>query len=251
MKIMMSQWHRTTGFWVMTTPLLLIVFLGTQMATRQVSRRFETYRAIPEITHLATLTRLPPTQLIMLRGRISPASCQVSACDTDPTTDDLIIYREGPAEGRELRFRESFGQHFSSMVLDLPDGSVHISPSLTRTHILQAVRHTVTDGDRQRHGFRLGDEVTVQGQWQPTSTQPPILSEVTGVTGLAKTELLQDWQSALRKVRWASLVSGLLTGFGALTVATRTVRQRASRSHGERLTWHLQTATNQIRTSRT
>ncbi len=251
MRSIARQGHRLSGYLVMGTPFLLIAFLGTQLAIQQVSRQFDTYQAVPEIADLATLTRLPATRLVLLRGRISPASCEVSSCDNDPYTDDLILYREGPAEGREVRFRESFGQHFTSFVLDLPDGAVRILPSLTKAHVIQEAPQTEIHGDRQRDGFRLGDVVTVQGQWQPTPAQPPTLTEVTGVSRRDKSALLRDWQNAFRRVRWSSLVTGLLAGLGGLILITRAIRQRDSRAQKETQTWHLQTNMNPTRILRT
>ena len=73
---------------------------------------------------------------------------------------------------------------------------------------------------------------------------------VTGVTRRAKAELLQDWQSAFGKVRWASWVLGLLSGLGVLFLMARIVCQRTSRSGEKGKTWHLQTPMDQVPTSR-
>jgi hypothetical protein len=62
----------------------------------------------------------------------------------------------------------------------LPDGVVTVVPGQQREHVIRGELHTISDGDRLRTGFRVGDSVTVQGQWQP---QPrPALIEVTGIT---------------------------------------------------------------------
>ena len=162
-----SNWF--TGAMIFFMPVLLIFFLASQMAYGQVKGKFEAYQAIPELTRLSALANLPAGQVVMLRGAISPANQDHSQ---DPAAPDLIIFRERPAEGREVRFQEEFPLVFPEFVLDLPDGPVVISPSQTRERVIHHEIHTVTIGDRQRTGFRPGDMVTVQGEWRRGQSQP-------------------------------------------------------------------------------
>jgi hypothetical protein len=211
-----SRW--VTGTLIFFTPIMCVFFLGSQMALSQVKRKFEAYGSIPEVTHVTELVTLPPAKVVMLRGRISEASCQLSPCAADPAIPALLIYQERPTDGREVRFQEKFVHVLPRFVLDLPDGHVVISPSPTRQHVIQHTLHTVSHGDRQLTGFRLGDVVTVQGQWQPGQMTSPTLVEVTGITSSDKQSLMQDWQTALQKVRWARNLLGFLTGLGIVVL---------------------------------
>jgi hypothetical protein len=190
-------------------PILLIFFLGSQMAYGQVKGKYTAYQNIPEITRVSELAALPAGQIVMLKGRIAKESCQstsLAACGSD---QNLLIFRERPAGDREVRFREEFGQFFPEFIITLADGSVAIRPNLTQEPIIQHELHGVSDGDREQTGFRVGDLVTVQGQWQPGEALT--LIEVTGITGADKTGLMLEWQAAFQKVTWARNGLGLLT----------------------------------------
>jgi len=210
----------------------LIVFLGSQMAYSQVKSKFEAYQNIPEITTLAELENLPVGQLVMLRGRISEAT----PLHNGTLTSDLIIYQERPTDGREVRYQEEFPLIFPEFVMELPDGTLPIIPSLTREHIIQNELHTVTDGDRQRTGFRIGDVVTVQGQWQS-----PALNEVTGITSVHKQALLAEWEIAFQQVRWARNGSGLLTLLSIALLVLQLRRAKAIKKEAEE--WQTPTTT--------
>jgi hypothetical protein len=210
----MTRGNWLAGALIFFMPVLFIFFLGSQMAYSQVKGQFEAYQAIPEVTRLSELAMLPANQVVMLRGQMMAASCvpaKASACDHG---SDLLIFRERPAEGREVRYQEEFQQLFPEVGLELADGAVVIQPSLTRERIIQHEPHVVSAGDRQYTGFRSGDRVTVQGQWQPG--QPPVLVEVTGITSVDKTQLMLEWQAAFQKVGWARNGLGGLTLLGVV-----------------------------------
>lgn len=200
-----SNW--LMGALVFFMPILLVFFLGSQMAYSQVKGQFETTQTIPEFTRLSELLDIPDGQVVMLRGRIAPESCRWVICQTD---SDLIIFKERPAGGREVRFREEFPQHFPKFVMSLPDGQVAILPSSTREHIIQDELHISIAGDRERVGFRVGDVVMVQGRWESRSL---LLRETTGITSLNKQQFIHEWQTAFQKVSWARNGLGLLTLF--------------------------------------
>ncbi len=205
-----SNW--LTGTMIFFMPVLLIFFLASQLAYSQVKGKFEVYQNIPEVTRLSELERMPAGQVIMVRGRIPKKRAQVAEAmgpGGEGVAAGLIIFQERPADGREVRFREEFELVFPAFVMDLPDGHLAIMPSLTRERVIQHEGHTVADGDRQRTGFRPGDLVTVQGEWQPG--QVPNLSEVTGITGVDKISLVTEWEEAFGKVSRVRNGLGLLT----------------------------------------
>ncbi len=212
-----------TGFRVVlivVMPLILIVFLGSQMALQQVVRKSAAYTAMPEVTQVAVLRTLPPGTAVLLKGRISRAACCGDA-------NDLVVYQERPADGRDVRFREAFNPHFPEIELALPDGPVRILPRLESEHVIQHAHHIVTLGGRQQSGFRLGDVVTVQGQWQADQTALSTLKEVTGITGMDKAGLLSEWQLAIRNVTWVSRLAGLLSALGMVMFMWRVRQWRA------------------------
>jgi len=234
-----SNW--ATGALIFFMPVLLIFFLGSQMAYSQVNGRFEAYQNIPEVTHLAQLNTLPPKALVLLRGTISPATPRPNFVEARP---DLIVYQERPADGRDARYQEEFPLIFPQIVLDLPDGQIAILPSLTRQQVIQHELHAVPSGDRLHTGFGLGDVVTVQGQWQPTSGGVPALQEVTGISGVDKQTLLTEWQAAFQWVRWARNGLGLLSllGLGLLIIQWRRVKTNHPAEESDR--WPNQTTEN-------
>ena len=222
-----SGW--VTGTLIFFMPITLIVFLGSQMAYSQVKGKFEAYQNIPEITTLAELQEMPADQLVMLRGRIS----QATPLSNDALPPDLIVYQERPAGGREVRYREEFPLIFPKFVMELPDGTLPIIPSLTRERVIQNELHTASDGDRQRTGFRIGDVVTVQGQWQPEPNSLPILNEVTGITSAPKQGLVVEWEAAFQKVAWVRNGLGLLTLLSIILLVVQLRRAKASKMDSE------------------
>jgi hypothetical protein len=142
----------------------------------------------------------------MLRGQI--ASSLMSTAGSE-----LLIFQRRPAEDREVRFGEEFNLVFPEFSLQLPDGLVKIRPSLTRERIIQHELHTVSSGEDRLTGFRPGDIVTVQGEWQPATMT---LFEVTGITGANKASLMAEWQEAFQKVGWVRDGLGFLTLVGLI-----------------------------------
>lgn len=200
-----------TGLLIFSMPVMLVFFLGSQMAYSQVKSQFETYQNIPEATRLADLKSIPAGQVVMLRGQIAASSMSAAG-------SELLIFRQRPGEGREVRFGEEFNLIFPEFGLQLPDGLVKISPSLTRERIIQHELHTVSSGEDKLTGFRPGDNVTVQGEWQPATTT---LFEVTGITGADKPSLMAEWQEAFQKVGWVRNGLGLLTLLGLILLVVR------------------------------
>ena len=107
-----SNW--LVGGLIFFMPVLLITFLGSQMGYSQVKSKAEVYQNIPEITQLSELMTLPSGTVVMLRGQIAESSPRRTFDTVDP---DLIIFQEQPAEGREIRSREEFGQVFSDFTI--------------------------------------------------------------------------------------------------------------------------------------
>jgi hypothetical protein len=203
---------------VFSLPFLLIAFLAAQMAYSQVSSKFDEYQNIQEITRLSELEALLPEQVVMLRGKISALTPQNTVLAEAP---DLIVYQQRPADGREVRFREEFHLIFPEFVLDLPDGTVTIIPSVDREHIIQKELHLVTQGDRDYTGFKIGDTVMVQGQWQPNSGPMPALIDVTGITSADKSALIVDWQDAFQRLTWVRNILGVLTLAGIIVLVVQ------------------------------
>jgi hypothetical protein len=146
----------------------------------------------------------------------------------------LIVFKEKPAAGREVRFKEEFPQYFPQFRLELGDGLVLIQPSLIQEPVIQHERHIIPSGDREYSGFRAGDLVTVQGKWQPGET--PLLREVSGLSSLDKGSLMQEWQVAFRQVAWARNGLGLLSllSLGLLWLRLRQAKRYQS---GETEAW--------------
>jgi hypothetical protein len=207
-----------TGLLIFFMPVTLVFFLGSQMAYSQVKSQFEAYQNIPEVTRLADLKSIPAGQVVMLRGQITVASMSAAG-------PELLIFQRRPAEGREVRFGEEFNLVFPEFGLQLPDGLVKISPSLTRERIIQHELHTVNSGEDRLIGFRPGDIVTVQGEWQPATAT---LFEVTGITGVNKAGLMAEWQEAFQKVGWVRDSLGFLTLLGLILLLVR-LRQAKTR----------------------
>lgn len=206
-----------TGLLIFSMPIMLVFFLGSQMAYSQVNSQFETYQNIPEITSLAQLETIPTGQVVMVRG-------QIAVSPPDVTSSNLLIFQERPTEGREVRFGEEFSLVFPEFEMSLNDGQIKISPSLTRERIIQHEQHTVTQGELTLTGFRPGDMVTVQGEWQPAAAT---LAEVTGITGADKASLMAEWQDSFEKVSWIRNGLGILTLVGLVLLVVRMRQTRA------------------------
>ena len=213
-------------------PLMVMVFLGSQMALKQVASKSSVYVDMPEITQIAALRRLPPGADVMLRGRIVAA---------DDAGSDLVIYQERPADGRAVRFREVFDQRFPAMELALADGRARVRPRPESKYIMRHAPHLITVGDRQQSGFRAGDVVTVQGRLQLDQDGVPMVVDVAGVNGRNKAELLSEWQEATRQVTWVSRVAGLLSALGLLVVILRMRQWWVYDRAKEAKTWRRQT----------
>ena len=217
--IQKSNWF--TGLLILFMPVTLIFFLASQMAYSQVQGRFEANLAIPEITDMAGLAAIASDEIIILRGQISPATPRPAV---EGPAADLIIFQERPAAGRDARFREEFPLIFPPLVLDLPDGSVSITPSDSDEIIIQGERHTVPAGDRVLTGFRIWDTISVQGTWQPQPT--PALIEATGVTSADRAQFIAEWQAAFQKIAWARNGLGLLTLISILVLVVQLRRAK-------------------------
>lgn len=213
-----------TGLLIFSMPILLVFFLGSQMAYSQVNSQFETYQNIPEITSLAQLERMPPEQVVMVRGHIAESSPSLPG-------SNLVIFQERPTGGREVRFGEEFNLIFPEFEMSLGDGQIRISPSLTRERVIQHELHSVPQGDLTLTGFRPGDLVTVQGEWQPATAT---LREVTGVTGADKASLIAEWQDSFKLVGWVRNGLGLLT-LASLVLLVARVRQSRARPIADEL----------------
>lgn len=206
-----------TGLLIFSMPILLVFFLGSQMAYSQVNSQFETYQNIPEVTSLAQLDRIAPEQVVMVRGQIAESA---------PTLPDLdlVVFQQRPTGNREVRFGEEFNLIFPDFEMILSDGQIRINPSLTRAQVIQHELHSVSQGDLTLTGFRPGDLVTVQGEWQPDTAT---LREVTGITGADKASLIAEWQDSFKLVGWARDGLGLLT---LVSLVLLVVRVRQSRT---------------------
>jgi hypothetical protein len=220
-------------------PIVLVFFLGSQMAYSQVKSRYEAYQNIAEVSRLSDLAQLPAGQVVMLRGRIAPESCRVTPTAVCDSAEQPIIFRERPAGDREVRFREEFEKFFPEFIMELADGPIMIVPSQTREPIFQHELQIVSAGDRERSGFGIGDVVTVQGQWQPSPA--PRLGEVTGVTGAGKAGLMQEWQLAFQQVSWARNGLGLLSLLSLVLLWVQLRRVKANKAREE--TWPPQKTT--------
>jgi hypothetical protein len=218
-----SQWW--VGSLIFFMPVLLIFFLGSQMAYGQVKGKYEAYQDIPEVSHLADLAAWPAGQVVMLQGRLAPIGPEPDRLG------GLIVYQERPAEGRDARYQETFPLIFPEFSLVLADGAVPVQPSMTRARVIQNELHTMSHLDRRYTGFRAGDLVTVQGEWQPSKG---MLAEATGLTSLNKAALMADWYLRFQQVSWARSGLGLLTLLGLILLV---VEWRKSKKSAEVEAW--------------
>jgi len=225
-------------------PVVLVIFLGSQMAYSQVSGGFEAYQSIPEVTSLSQLEALPADEIIILRGHISEASAPANGRQA---AAKLLIYQERPTDGREVRYREEFPLIFPQFVMDLSDGSIAIEPSLTRDKVIQNELHTVAAGDRVHTGFQTGDLVSVQGQWQPKLSSNPALVDVTGITSVDKQTLIADWAADFQKVGWARNILGLVSLVSIVLLVVQLRRTRTDREESTK--WKSQETTTAPTTS--
>jgi hypothetical protein len=218
---------------MMAMPLLFMVFLGSQMALKQVGHKLASYRDMPEITAISVLKRLPPDTEVLLRGRLLSAVTDVPELEAK----NLIVYQEHPANGREVRFQEVFNPFFPALEIALSDGRVRMTPLPESANVIQHPHHSVTIGDRQRSGFRRGDLVTVQGRWQRDRVAMPVVTGVTGISGIDKASLLSEWQAAICNVKRVSFLAGLLSALGLVRLILRVRQWRVYHRAEEKQAW--------------
>lgn len=210
-----------TGSLILTMPISLIFFLGSQMAYGQVQRRFVDYTERLEYSTLAELQTTAANETVMVRGQL-----------LEPVVEQpempLLVYQERPLDGREVRFREEFELVFPEVVLALSDGEITIQPETVEERAISHEAHSVVAGDRELTGFQAGDIITVQGKWQPASdgNTTPTLTAVTGISGAEKALLLADVQSALQQVGRARNALGLLTLVSMLLLVVQLIFRR-------------------------
>lgn len=235
-----------TGALILTMPISLIFFLGSQMAYGQVQRRYESYAAIPQITSAAELQALAEGVTVLLRGQIGAATVKQAE-----SGGALLIYQERPLDGREVRYLEEFPLTLPTFTLQLTDRTLDVVPSQESAAAISHELHREAVGDREFTGFQAGDVVSVQGKWQPAANaqSAPQIIEVTGISGAEGEALLAELQSALQKVRLARDALGFLTlvSILALVIQLRRQRNRPSAGHQTRdeeaQEWHPTTET--------
>lgn len=218
-----------TAVLLLLTPVTLIFFIGIQSALGGVTSQFEDYQNIPQVTQLAQLSNLPAGTKVLVRAQIKAAAAS-----------DLIIYQERPTPGRETTYEELFAQVFPQFELVLTDGLLPALPSQTRDRVIQHELHTIPAGDRVHTGFKVGDTVMVQGQWQPGAD--PALIEVTGITSLDKEQYLAEWRADFQKIEWLRTGLGLFTVFGIIVLVLQQRRNRINPPAAEDEVWPAQTS---------
>lgn len=231
MKALLRRGGWLTGMLILSMPMFLIFFLGSQMAYGEVQRRYETYASIPEYTSVTQMQALTAGATVLLRGRIAkpgvleslPPS-QAPAAATGP----LLIYQERPLDGREVRYLEEFPLVLPAFALTLADGTIGVQPSQESERAIAHEVHRITRVDREFTGFQVGDTITVQGQWQPATADQaqPLVVNVTGIAGVEKAVLLAEVQAALQQVRRARDGLGLLTLVSIMFLVIQLYRQR-------------------------
>ncbi|MCE7989459.1 MAG: hypothetical protein DYG89_50550 [Caldilinea sp. CFX5] len=256
MKALLRRGDWLTGLLILSMPITLVFFLGSQMAYGQVQRQFVSYAALPEYTSLAEVQALPAGATILLRGQIAdPATVTSLLPEAAPVapTEPLLVYQERPLDGREVRYLEEFPLIFPALALTLADGVVGVQPSQEGAPTISHELQRITVDDRAFTGFQVGDTITVQGKWQPAAEQSlPLLVEVTGIAGVAKAALQTEVQAALQKVKLVRDGLGLLALAGMVLLGIRLYRYRRNpppqpepftTDEGAARTW--QTATNE------
>jgi hypothetical protein len=226
-----------TAFLIFLLPVTLVFFLGSQMAYGQVKAQFDTYQNIPQINSAAELDAIPAGTIVMAQGQISANT----PLPVESGSSGLVVFQERPAEGRETRYGEEFSLIFPAIVLELPDGLLTVIPSEERERIIQAELHTVPDGELRRTGFKVGDTVMVQGEWQAGTA--PTLVDVTGITGGDKAGLIAQWQDAFTTVSWVRNGLGALALVSLIALIVQWRRNKISDKRGEE--WQNPTATIQ------
>ena len=226
-----SNW--LIGALILTMPISLIYFLGSQMAYSQVQNRYEVYAEIPEYTSITELQSLEDGQAVMLRGKIAvPTEEQLLAAASQSTAigpeSQLFIFQERPLDGREVRFREGFPLIFPEFTLTLLDGDILIAPRPNSEYTISHELHRTTWDDREFTGFQAGDTITVQGLWraETDSQSIPLRLEVTGISGIEKAALLAEVQAALKQVSQGRLWLGLLTLVSMILLVAELIRRR-------------------------
>ncbi len=220
-----------TGLLILSMPISLIYFLGSQMAYGQVQRRFDAYAQIPEYTALAELASHEANDVVMLRGQLvesvnshaDVSHSDVSHADVSHAEGPLLLYQERPLDGREVRYREEFKLIFPELALELTDGTIPIQPSEDAEQAISHETRRIAVDDREFTGFQAGDIISFQGNWQPArdTGSAPMLVDVTGISGVGKAVLLDDVQLALQKVSQARNALGLLTLVSILLLAVQ------------------------------
>lgn len=226
MKKLLSGSKGLMGLLILSMPISLVFFLGSQMAYGQVQRRYTTYVALSEYTQLAELQALPAGTTILLRGDL--AGPVAGSITTNSAAGPLLIYQERPLAGREVRYLEEFPLVLPPLALTLPDGALVIEPSQESERTISHELHRLTVADREFTGFQAGDTITVQGKWHPATADQvrPRLGDVTGVAGVSKAVLQAEVQRALQKVRLARDGLGLLTLISIVLLVWQVYRQR-------------------------
>lgn len=194
-----------TGLLMFSMPVLLITFLGFMMARGQVKSEFDHYQAIQEYTSLSALSAAPAESVVMVRGRIAEGP-------SPDWADGLVIFQERPLAGRELRYDEEFPLVFPEFTLQLSDGALLIEPGDAQVISHETARVADAVQKREYTGFRLGDEVTVQGNWQGivAGTQA-MLPNASGITSLDRAGVIADGQDAFHQLDIYAMVLGILS----------------------------------------
>lgn len=229
MKALIRRSDWLTSLLIFAMPIALVFYLGVQMAYSEVNSEVTSYAALTEYTSLAELQALPPGTTILLRGQLAdPGALLPGQPTADESANPLLIYQERPLDGREVRFLEEFPLIFPPVVLTLADGNIGVQASQDGTRTISHELHHLSLADRAFTGFQVGDIITIQGKWQPLTTDQtlPLIVNVTGISGFAKAALQAEVQAGLQKVQLAKDGLGLLTVAGIVLLAVRLYRQR-------------------------
>lgn len=79
--------------------------------------------------------------------------------------------------------------------------------------------------DREYTGFRIGDMITVQGQWQPSLAT---LTNVTGVSGLDRAGIIAEGSYAFKRLSTIRNVLGGITLLGVISLVGQLLRARGN-----------------------
>ncbi|MEI2613149.1 MAG: hypothetical protein V9G20_31300 [Candidatus Promineifilaceae bacterium] len=219
---MLMNLMRRSGWFVsllvFSMPITLIIFLGVVMAYFQVRSEFDVYQHIQEYTTLAELASVSETEVVMLHGRL------IAGPET-PWADGLVIFQERPLDGREVRFQEEFPLVFPEITLELSDGTLLVQPGVEQVINHEPQRVVDEAADREYTGFRIGDMITVQGQWQPSLAT---LTNVTGVSGLDRAGIIAEGSYAFKRLSTIRNVLGGITLLGVISLVGQLLRARGN-----------------------